>query len=130
VMLVVAALATRNAARLLSTYIDETSSGAGRAVKVLEVAKTAGKVAEVGLAITGVGAFALSAGGATAGGVAVTEATVDAVAEREVAKYLAKNPEFATELQQVRLVPGPKGTILGNVKGGHSAGYGKGFQSW
>jgi hypothetical protein len=127
-LLVVAALSVRNAAQLLSRFVDNTTSGAERAVKVLKVARTAGKVAEVGLMVTGVGAVAV--GLAKSGAVAVTEASVDAIAEREVARYLAKNPELASELSQVRLVPGPKGTILGGVKGGHSAGVGTGFTSW
>ena len=127
-LLVVAALSVRNAAMLLSSYVDDTTSGAGRAVKILKVARTAGKVAEVGLMATGVGAVVT--GLAKTGAVTVTEASVDAIAERELAKYLAKNPELASELGQVRLVPGPKGTILGGVKGGHSAGVGKGFTSW
>lgn len=127
-LLVVAALSVRNAALLLSSYIDDTTSGAERSIKVLKVARTAGKVAEVGLTVTGVGAVTI--GLAKTGAVTVTEASVDAIAEREVAKYLAKNPELASELGQVRLVPGPKGTILGGVKGGHSAGAGTGFTSW
>jgi hypothetical protein len=127
-MLVVAAISVRNAAQLLATYVDDTTSGGERAVKILKVARTAGKVAEVGLMVTGVGAIA--GGVARAGSVTVTEASVDALAEREVARYLAKNPELASELSQVKLVPGPKGTILGTAKGGHSAGYGKGFESW
>lgn len=127
-LLVVAALSVRNAAQLLSRFVDNTTSGAERAVKVLKVARTAGKVAEVALIATGVGAVAV--GLAKSGAVAVTEASVDAIAERELARYLARNPELASELSQVRLVPGPRGTILGGVKGGHSAGVGTGFTSW
>ncbi len=48
--LVVAAIATRNAAQLLADYADDSASGAGRVVTILKVAKTAGEVAEVGLA--------------------------------------------------------------------------------
>jgi hypothetical protein len=128
-LLIVAAIAVRDAANLLHKYIDKSTSGAERSVKVLKVARTAGKVAEVGLVVTGVGALALS-GSAGAGTVAVTESSVDALAEREVGRYLARNPDLASELNQVRLAPGPRGTILGNVKGGHSAGAGQGFSHW
>src|ERR1700694_2282741 len=127
-LLVVAALSVRKAAQLLSRFVDNTTSGAERAVKVLKVARTAGKVAEVALIVTGVGAVAV--GLAQSGAGDVTEASVDAIAERELARYLARNPDLASELGQVRLVPGPKGTILGGVKGGHSAGVGTGFTSW
>jgi hypothetical protein len=131
-LLVVAALSVRNAAQLLSRFVDDTTSGAERAVKVLKVARTAGKVAEVGLMVmTGVG---IAAGLAKSGTVAVTEASVDALAERQVARYFARNPEIASEVRselgQSVLAPGPKGTILGNVKGGHSDGFGQGFRSW
>jgi len=131
-LLVVAALSVRNAAQLLSRFVDDTTSGAERAVKVLKVARTAGKVAEVGLMVmTGVG---IAAGLAKSGTVAVTEASVDALAERQVARYFARNPEIASEVRselgQTVLAPGPKGTILGNVKGGHSDGFGQGFRSW
>ena len=123
-----AALSVRNAAQLLSNYVDNTASGAERAVKILKVARTAGEVAGVVLMVTGVGAVAM--GLARAGtAVAVTDASIDALAEREVARYLARNPELASELNQVRLVPGPRGTILGGMRGGHSAGAGNAFAS-
>lgn len=129
VLLILAAIAVRDAAHLLAKYIDDTTSGGASAVKMLEVARAAGKIAEVGLMVTGVVALARG-GAAVAGSTGVSEGTVDALAEREVARYLARNPELASELSQVRLVPGPKGSILGNTKGGHSAGYGRGFDSW
>jgi hypothetical protein len=129
-MLVVAALSVRNAAQLLSRYVDNTASGAERSVKVLKVARAAGKVAEVALAVTGVGAVAISVARAGAVTATVTEASVDALAEREVAKYLARNPELAGELNQVRLVPGPRGTVLSSLKGGHIPGAGQGFTTW
>jgi len=127
--LVTAAVLTRNAAHLLAAYIEDTSSGAARAVKVLKIARTAGHVAEVGLAVTGVVGL-VRGGAAVAGGTAATEGSVDALAERVVKKYVAENPEIASELGSVRWVPGPKGTVLGNMKGGHSAGYGTGFNKW
>lgn len=130
-LLIVAAVSVRNAANLLNRYIDKTTTGAERSVKVLKVARTAGKVAEVGiLVVSGVGIVAGGAGAAGGGAAAAADAEVDALAEKELAKYLARNPELEAELNSVKLVPGPKGTILGNVKGGHSAGLGKGFEKW
>ena len=127
-LLVVAAIATRDAAQLLSTARDNSVSGAARTVKVLKVARAAGEVATLALTVTGVGAVVLRAGAAVARTVAVSE--VDVLAERELARYLARNPELASELNQVRVVPGPRGTVLGNIKGGHSAGAGTEFHSW
>ena len=127
-MLVVAAISVRNTADLLNTYIDKTTSGAARSVKVLKVARTAGKVAEVGLAVMSGAALVTGAGAAS--GVAAGDAAVDALAEKELGKYLARNPEIAGELNSVKLVPGPRGTVLGNIKGGHSAGGGTGFHKW
>lgn len=45
--IVYAAIATGIAAELLDHYIDDTTTGAGRAVKILTVVKIAGKIAEV-----------------------------------------------------------------------------------
>lgn len=126
--LVAAAVITRNAARLLAQYIDDTSSGAERAVKVLKVAKTAGEVAEIGLTITGVGAVVRGAVRTGAGAVARSE--VDDAAEKLVREYVAKNPEIAGDLARVRWVPGPKGSVAGGVKPGTSAGHGQGFERW
>jgi hypothetical protein len=124
-LLIVAAVSVRNAANLLNTYIAKTTSGAARSVKVLKVARTAGKVAEVGLAVA-TGA-ALVTGVGAASGVAAADVAVDAAAEKELGKYIARNPELAGELNSVKLVPGPRGTVLGVAKGGHSAGFGQGF---
>jgi hypothetical protein len=127
-LLIVAAVSVRNAANLLNTYIAKTTSGAARTVKVLKVARTAGKVAEAGLAIATGAAIVTGAGAAS--GVAAADAVVDAAAEKELAKYVARNPELAGELNSVKLVPGPRGTVVGNIKGGHSAGVGEGFHKW
>ncbi len=116
--LVVAAVATRNSAKLLADYIDDMSEGVERAVAVLKVAKAAGEVAEVGLAVTtGVG---LVRAGAKAVGTKVAVAkdkakdkAVDAAAEKLVGQMIAKDPSLATDLAKVRWVPGPKGTVLG-----------------
>jgi len=132
--LVVAAIATRNSAKLLANYIDDTSEGAERAVKVLKVAKAAGEVAEVGLAIsTGVG---LVRAGARAVGTEVVAKTakdkaVDAAAEKLIGRMIAKDPTLAADLNKVRWVPGPKGTVLGGgVKPGQSTGFGTGWDKW
>ena len=130
--LVIAAMFTRNAAHLLASYLNDSSDGVERSVKILKVAKTAGKVAEVGLALTGgvaivrSGVAAVSGAGAASAG----DAAIDQAAKQIVDRYIAKNPELAGELSQVRWVPGPKGTVLGNIKGGHSAGVGTGWQTW
>ncbi len=124
--LVVAAIVTRNNARMLATYADKSSAGAGFVVTILEVAKTAGQVAEVGLALTGVGGL-LRGGTSVATGAAAS--SVDAAAERMLARYVAKNPEIASELGSIRWVQGPKGTVLGGVKGGHSSGAGTGMHT-
>lgn len=133
--LVAAAILTRNAGQLLADYIDDTSTGVERAVTVLKVAKTAGEVAEVGLAVTGVagvvrGTVSIAGGAGTAGARAATGGSVDAAAEQLVRQYVAKNPEIAGELAQVRWVPGPPGSVAGGVKPGTSSGAGIGWHSW
>jgi len=121
--LLVAAIATRNNAQLLATYAEKSAAGAGAAVSILQVAKTAGQIAEAGLALTGVVGLAR---GATAVATGTAATSVDAAAQRVVARYIAKNPELAADLNKVRWVPGPKGTTLGGIKGGHSSGMGTG----
>lgn len=147
--LVVAAVATRNAAQLLATYAEKSGTGAAQIVGVLKVLKTAGQVAEVALALTGVVALARGTmmaagaggggammGGGAGGGVigggagAAADASVDELAEELVKRYLAKNPEVAADLNKVRWVPGPKGTVSGGVKPGPSSGVGTGFHKW
>lgn len=132
--LVVAAIATRNAAKLLADYIDDTSAGAERAVKVLKVAKVAGEVAEVGLAVTtGVGLVRAGARvvGTEAAAKVAKDKAVDAAAEKLVGQMIAKDPSLATDLAKVRWVPGPKGTVLGRgVKPGQSTGNGTGWEKW
>jgi hypothetical protein len=128
--LIVGAIVARNNAKLLAEYADASSSGAGSVVKVLKVAKTAGKVAEVGLAITGV-VGVVRGGGALIAGEAGADATVDELAEKTLADYLKKNPEVAKDLDKVRWVPGPKGTTLGRgIKPGQSSGNGTGWDKW
>ncbi len=132
--LVAAAIVTRNAAQLLASYLNDTSAGAERAVTVLKVARTAGKVAEVGLAVTGVvgvvrGAAAIG-GEAAAAGTRAAAGSVDEAAEKLVRQYVAKNPEIAEDLNNVRWVKGPPGSVAGGVKPGTSGGAGEGWHKW
>jgi hypothetical protein len=91
---------------------------------VLKVAEVAGAVA--GVAVTAVGLLAIGGAAAAAGGTAAAEGSVDALAEKLVQKAIAETPELAEELKYVRVVKGPKGNILGYVKGSHSSGLGAG----
>lgn len=127
--LLVAAVMTRNAANLLASYIDDTSSGVGRAVKILKVARTAGRVAEVGLAATGVvGLVRANVTIVVTGG---ADAAVDVAVKRAVNRYAASVGSDA-ELSQVRweTSPGQAGTKLGNMRKGQSSGYGGDFRSY
>ena len=127
--LVVAAIAVRNNANLVAQYADDSSSGAGRVVSVLKVAKTAGQVAEVGLALTGI--TALARGTVRVAGSAVAQdAAVDAAAERMLAKHYAKDVEVMADLNKVKWVPQPKGSVAGGVKPGTSSGAGTGWHKW
>jgi hypothetical protein len=127
---VVAAIIVRNNAQLVAEYAEKSSGGAESVIKVLKVAKAAGKVAEVGLAVTGVaglvrGGMSLAAGGAAA------DASIDEAATKLVTEYTKRNPEIAADLDKVRWVPGPKGTVLGRgLKPGQSSGAGTGWHKW
>jgi hypothetical protein len=127
--LVLAAIATRNNANLLAQYADDSSSGAGRVITVLKVAKTAGQVAEVGLAITGVTGIVRGTV-SVAGGTAAGDAAVDAAAERMIAKHYAKDAEIMADLNKVKVLPGPKGSVAGGVKPGTSSGAGTGWHKY
>lgn len=127
--LVVAAIMTRNIANALAQYADDSSTGAGRVVSVLKVAKTAGQVAEVGLAITGVAGI-VRGGARVVGGAAAGDAAVDAAAERMIAKHYAKDAEIMSDLNKVKWVPQPKGSVAGGVKPGTSSGAGTGWHKW
>jgi len=126
--LVVAGVLTRNGAQQLKEYIDDTSSGAERAVTVLKVAKTAGQVAEVGLAVTGIPGI-VRGGARIAGGeaAAALSSDIDVAAKQLTERYIARNGIHADELSQVRWVKGPKGSVAGGVKPGTSSGAGQGF---
>jgi hypothetical protein len=130
--LVTAAILTRTSAQVLADYIDKTSTGAERAVAVLKVAKTAGEIAGVVLTVTGVVGIARAGAAALAeGGAAATTSEVDVLAKKVVDKYIAENPDLASELRNVRWVRGPKGSIGGFVKPNHSYGLsGGGWERW
>lgn len=125
--LVMASVLTRQGANQLKTYIDDTSSGAERVVTVLKVAKTAGEVAGVALAITGIpgivrGGVRLATG---EGAVAATE--VGAAEVKYIDRYIKSAGHGADELRAVRAMKGPKGSVAGGVKPGTSSGAGQGF---
>ncbi|NOT49341.1 MAG: hypothetical protein HOP17_16580 [Acidobacteria bacterium] len=120
--LLAAAAVTRNAAHLIAEYIDDTSSGAGKAVAILNVAKTAGEIAEIGLAITGGAAVIRGGTKAAASGtkmvVTRTEAEVDILLEKEFSKAIAKDPSLAADLKSWPAhVPGPAGTVNRSTSG-------------
>ena len=77
-------------------------------ITVLKVAKTAGQVAEVGLAITGVTGIVRGTV-SVAGGAAAGDAAVDAAAERMIAKHYAKDVEIMADLNKVKVVPRTEG---------------------
>jgi hypothetical protein len=124
VYLMAASYKLRDAAQQLDDYINATVRGAERAVGVLRVLKVAGEVAGVILTVVGVGSFIRGAGAA------VEASTVDAAAEKFVGEYVAKNPEIAADLTDVRWVRGPKGSVGGGIKPGTSSGAGEGFHKW
>jgi hypothetical protein len=129
--LVVAAIVTRNAALLLAEYAEKSMRGAGRAIAVLEVAKTAGEIAEIGLAITGIGvATKVVRGGAKVATNAARNSSLDAAAEQLANRYIAKNQISAADLATTRWVPGPKGSVAGGVKPGTSSGAETGFHKY
>jgi hypothetical protein len=121
--LVASARIAKTAATVLSTYAEKTEEGARIAVKWLERAKTAGKVAETALLImSGVGIVA--GGGRLAAGAVATE--IDVLAERELASYAARNP-FLRSAETVEVVEsGVRGqTLRGTSYGGE--GWHKGW---
>jgi hypothetical protein len=128
--LVVAAIMTRNIANALAQYADDSSTGAGRVIAVLKVAKTAGQVAEVGLAITGVTGIVRGTVRVVGGTAAASDAAVDAAAERMIAKHYAKDAEIMSDLDKVKWVPQPKGSVAGGVKPGTSSGAKTGWHTW
>lgn len=129
--LILSAVAVRKAALILSTYAQKSSDGAASVIKVLEVAKTAGEIAEIGLAVTGVAGVVR--GTLTRAG---AEESIDALAEKVVNAYISKNPannnaalrELARLNRPASTVASKGSTVLGSgVKASQSSGAGTGF---
>lgn len=131
VYLVIAAIIVRNNAELIAEYAKRSGAGAAIAIRWLQRAKTAGKVAEAALVVTGVGAgIRALRGGTTAATEVVARSAVDDAAEKLALEYAKKNGISASELSIPRYVTQPKGTILGGRKAGQSSGAGTGFHRW
>ncbi|POF34171.1 hypothetical protein [Roseibium marinum] len=128
VYLLAAAHGVEYNAQLLADYVSDTIGGAETAVKILKVAKTSGQVAEGVLLVVGVGAGIKAL--RVAGSKAISQEVRYDAAEKLVRDYARKEGISQAELKMVRYVPQPRGTVLGNIKGGHSAGYGTGPHSW
>jgi hypothetical protein len=132
--LVNAGVVTRAAAQELKQYLDDIGTGGDRVVSVLKVARTAGHVAEAGLAVTGIvglarGGVALAAGEGGAGAAGLSS-DVDVAADQLAKRYAAQNGIHADELSQVRYVKQPPGSTGGFVKAKHSYGAGQGWHRW
>jgi len=126
VYIVLAAIATRKITNLLEQYADDPATGAGRVIVVLKVAKGAGQVADVVLAIMGVTAI-VRAGVHVIGGATAGKAAGDAVFERWFARQFRNDPEILRHWNKVETIPSPKGSMAGGVKPGTSSGAGIGF---
>ena len=133
--LLAASIETANASNKVARYLAATTKGAGYAVAGLEVARKAGEIAGTVLLVTGVGGAVLKAGARAGAGAAVRSgasgrAGEQATAEAYLKWYSSKNPGLAGDLGKVKLMPGPKGTVLGGRKAGTSSGAGTGFHKW
>ncbi|WP_269584176.1 hypothetical protein [Roseibium sp. Sym1] len=128
IYLLAAAHAVEYNAQLLADYLSATIDGAESAVKILKVAKTTGQVAEAVLLVVGVGAGIKAL--RVAGSRAISQEVRYEAAEQLALRYARKEGISEAELKMVRYVPQPRGTVLGNVRGGHSAGHGTGSHRW
>jgi hypothetical protein len=131
VFLVNAGVVTRSAAQELKQYLDDIGTGGDRVVGILKVARTAGHVAEAGLAVTGVvglarGGIALAAGEGGTGAAALSSDT-DVAAKQLLERYTARNGIHADELREVELMKSPPGSTGGGVKAKQSSGAGQGW---
>ncbi|TYC61002.1 hypothetical protein FMN50_07110 [Rhodobacterales bacterium] len=128
VHLLVAASVVEHNALLLGRYLSRTIGGANTAMTILRVAETAGQIAEGVLLVTGVGVGvkALRA----AGGKALTREMRDEATEQFVRDYCRRAGISEAELGLPRFMRQPNGTTIGNIRGGHSAGFGGGHHRW
>jgi hypothetical protein len=122
-----ASVLTRQGANQLKAYVEDTSTGADRVVTVLKVAKTAGEVAGVALAITGIPGLVRGGVRLVAGEGAVGAAEVGAAEVKYIDGYIKSAGHGADELSAVRAMKGPKGSVAGGVKPGTSSGAGQGW---
>jgi hypothetical protein len=125
--LLMASVLTRQGANQLKAYVEDTSTGADRVVTVLKVAKTAGEVAGVALAITGIPGLVRGGVRLVAGEGAVGAAEVGAAEVKYIDGYIKSAGHGADELNAVRAMKGPKGSVAGGVKPGTSSGAGQGW---
>jgi hypothetical protein len=116
-MLVAAGIVVRNAAMIISEYLDDTEKGASRAVKILKVAEKAGEVAQVVLTIAD-GAAVIKGAASLARGYREAAAadkvfvivigggnSVDGAASSFISHFAAEHPTEAGELSHLSLRP-------------------------
>jgi hypothetical protein len=116
-MLIATAIVARNAAMIMSEYLDDTEKGVDRAVKMLKVAEKAGEVAQIVLTIADgaaviKGATSLVRGyreAAAADKVFVIVIgrgnSVDGAASSFISHFAVEHPSEATELSHISLRP-------------------------
>jgi len=126
-LLVAASLVEYNG-QLLADYLRKTIDGAETAVTILRVAEAAGYVADTVLLVVGVG-YGIKVL-RTAGTKALTQEVRHEATERLVQAYCKREGISQAELKVTRYVRQPNGTKLGNVRGGHSGGFGSGSNRW
>ena len=129
--LLTAAIATAQAAGLLEQYAEDSAAGAGRAITVLKVVKTAAQVAEVILTVTGIGKIAIEAGKYGLKRAVLNE--IDDTIQSIVSKVRTKKPNALPDIKKeinFGYYKQPPGTKLGGKKGGQSYGAGTGFNNF
>jgi hypothetical protein len=129
--LLAGAYAVESNGALLDAYLRKKTRGGARALTALKVLKGAGAVADALLAITGIAGLAKWAGkkALTAGAKRkALKSLEESYLEYEMKHGALRNVTEA-EIAEISLVKTVQqsGTTLGNIKGGHSPGYGTGF---